>query len=170
MTYIAGPYTATYNPALGTSGALSLGITEDGFELEDTPFADIIRGDNLGESIQDGVYRGKDRYINLVAEEWDLEGLRRAFQPFIDADAISDIGEVGQVGRLLTNLAGILVLTAVAGTTAAAVPATFTANKAIIAPGFPLRSLLATRHRKLPLRFLLLPYVDGSDIVHFRMA
>lgn len=170
MTFIAGPYTATYNPALGGGAHLSLGTVEDGFELESTYFADLIRGDNLGESIQDGVYRGKDCYLNCVIEEWNLDGVLRAFNPFIDVDAISDLSEVGQVGRLLTNLAGVLTLTAVAGTTAAATPATLTASKAIIAPGFPLKSLLATRLRKLPLRFLLLPYTDGSDTVHFRMA
>lgn len=171
MTFIAGPYTATYNPALGGGAPISLGITEDGFEIEHVAFADMIRGDNLGESIQDGVYRGRDCYVNFVAEEMDLDGVRRAIlNPFIDCDAISDIGEVAQVGRLLTNLAGSLVLTAVAGTTAATVPATFTASKAILAPGFPLRYLLATRHRKVPVRFLLLPYTETSDIVHFRMA
>ncbi len=138
--------------------------------MESTYYADLIRGDNLGEAIQDGVYRGKDVYLNCVLEELDLDGVKRAFNPFIDNDAISDMSEVGQVGRLLTNLAGSLVATAVAGTTAATVPATITASKAIIAPGFPLRKLFATRHRKLPLRFLLLPYTDGSDVVHFRFA
>jgi hypothetical protein len=170
MTFIAGPYTATYNPALGGGAPVSLGISEDGFELESTYYADLIRGDNLGESIQDGVYRGKDCYLSCVLEEVNLDGVNRVFNPFIDCDAISDLSELGQVGRLLTNLAGSLVLTAVAGTTAATVPATLTASKAIIAPGFPIRQVLATRHRKMPLRFLLLPYTDGSDVVHFRMA
>jgi hypothetical protein len=170
MTFIAGPYTATYNSALGGGADLDLGITEDGFELEVTPFADLVRGDNLGESIQDGVYRGKDVYLNVVIQEWSKDGVMRAFNPFIDTDALSDISEVGQVGRLLSNMAGVLILTAVAGTTAAATPATLTASRAIIAPGFPLKSLLATRLRKLPLRFLLLPYTDSSDVVHYRMA
>lgn len=170
MTFIAGPFTATYNAGIGGGSALTLGITEDGFELEEVPYADLIRGDNLGEAIQDGVYRGKDVYINFVLEEVDLEGVRRLSQPFIDADAITDLSEVGQVGRLLTNMAGVLVLTPVAGTTAATYSGALTANKAIIAPGFPLRRLLATRHRKLPIRMLLLPYTDSQDIVHYRLA
>lgn len=170
MTFIAGPFTATYVPALGGSTPLSLGITEDGFELESTYFADLIRGDNLGETIQDGVYRGKDVYLSTVLEEVDLDGVNRAFNPFIDTDLITDLSEVGQVGRLLTNLAGSLVLTPTAGTGAATLAATFTASKAIIAPGFPIRQVLATRHRKMPVRFLLLPYVDSSDTVHYRWA
>lgn len=173
MTFIAGPHTVTYTPSTvqGGGAALSLGISEDGYEIEHVAFSDLIRGDNLGEAIQDGVYRGRDAYVNAVVEEWDLEGVRRAIlQPYLDADAITDIGEVGLVGRLLTNLAGVLTITPVAGTTAAAANGVFTANKAIIAPGFPIRYLLATRLRRVPIRFLLLPYVDGSDVVHFRFA
>ena len=43
MTFIAGPYTVTY-------GGNTLGITERGFELEYTSFAEPISGDNLGDS------------------------------------------------------------------------------------------------------------------------
>jgi hypothetical protein len=170
MTFIAGPYTATYQPALGGSTGLTLGITEDGFEIETVPYADLIRGDNLGESIQDGVYRGKDVYISMVLEEWDLDGVQRLMQPYTDRDSITDVGEITQVGRLLTAMAGILILTPVAGTGAATSAGILTASKAIIAPGFPLRQLLATRHRKIPIRMLLLPYVEGSDTVHYRWA
>lgn len=173
MTFIAGPHTATYTPSTVQGGgtALSLGISEDGYEIEHVGFSDLIRGDNLGETIQDGVYRGRDCYVNAVISEWDLEGVRRAIlQPYLDADVITDLGEVGQVGRLLTNIAGTLTLTPVAGTTAATAHGAFVAEKAIIAPGFPIRSLLATRHRKIPIRFMLLPYVQSSDTVHFRLA
>ena len=175
MTFVAGPQTVTYTPSTlqGGGSALSLGIVEDGYEIEHVSFADPIRGDNLGESIQDGVYRGRDCFVNAVLEEFDLEGVRRAIlQPWVDADAVTDIGEIGQVGRLLSNIAGILTITPVAGTTAAtsATPGVLTANKAILAPGFPVRFLLATRLRKIPIRFQLLPYTDSGDTVHFRWA
>jgi hypothetical protein len=170
MTFIAGAFTGTYNAALGGAGALSLGICEDGFELEEIHYGEPIKGDNAGDAVQDVVYRGRDVFLSAVFEECDLSGLMRCMNPHVAQSALSDQGRMGTVGMLHTNLAGILLLTAVAGTTAATVPATLTAGKAILAPGQSMRRLLASRLRKVPIRFQLLPYVDSLITRHYLMA
>ena len=43
MAFIAGPYTATYNDS-------NIGITEQGFDLDQTYFSEPIVGDNLGSA------------------------------------------------------------------------------------------------------------------------
>lgn len=166
MTFIAGPYTATYTPPGGA--ALALGITQDGFDLQWTQHGDVIRGDNLGESIQDGVWRGHDCYLEMLCEEFDAAALYGAHTTTASAmwPGSTHFGRHGQVGRLFSALAGSLILTKVAGT--GAVPATtLTAGKAILANGHVVRSKMATRLKTVPLRFLLLPYTASSEIVHF---
>lgn len=165
MTFVAGPHTATFTPPGGT--ALALGVTQDGYELEYTKFWDPIRGDNMGETIQDGVIRGGDCFLSFVLNEYDSAAGAKMFWPEAIA-AATDLGKVGQVGRLASSLAGSLVLTPVAGTSAATIgPATLTAAKAILAPGFPVKFLFATRLRTVPIRLQLLPYVDGSSVTRW---
>lgn len=170
MTFIAGPYTATMNHALGGAGSLPLGTIEDGFELEEIKYAEPIKGDNLGDSTQDYVDRGKDVFINFVLEEVDLPGVYRTLNQNVNISSLGAMGAFGQVGVLYSNLAGILTLTAVAGTTASAFPATLTANKAIVVPNFAMKRALASRLRKIPMRLQLLPYVISSTTYNYVMA
>lgn len=150
MSFIAGHYTVTYN-------AQTLGIVEDAIQLEITPAVDPIVGDNYGASVQDGVYRGGNCFIDMVLQEFNATGALDAFWPFADT-----FGKLGVVGTLLSSFAAALVLTAVSGTTAT--PATLTADKAVLAPNFPIRTLWGTRLRNVPIRFQLLPYLDtGVD-------
>ena len=57
--WIAGPYVWTFNGRV-------IGVTEDGFRLGMTSYADPVKGDNLGDSIQDYVYRGGDVSVSDV--------------------------------------------------------------------------------------------------------
>lgn len=152
MGFIAGPYTVTYN-------AKALGIVEDAPALEFTNSVDRITGDNLGDSLQDGVYRGGNCFIDMVLQEFNAAGALEAFWPWSD-----DAGEVGIIGKLLNDFDAALVLTAVAGTSAAAVGgwSPFTATHAVLAPGFPIRLLFGSRLRNVPIRFQLLPYDSGG--------
>lgn len=158
MTFIAGPYTVTYN-------AVDIGITEDGAELEHTYYSELVRGDNYGDTVQDGVYRGGDCFVSMTLQEWDNAALHAAMNPFGSGAVPSGLS--GQVGRLMTTLAKPLVLTPVAGTTAATATVgatnarTFTAAKAILAENFPIRFQFASRLRRVPLRFRILP-VTGT--------
>lgn len=144
MSYIAGPYTVVL-------GGLSLGITENGLEVEFVGFGDPIRGDNLGESIQDWVYRGKDIYYNCTLQEYNAAGAALAMWPY------ATIGQSGQVGRVDSDIASAMVATVVAGTRAVGNPNTLTFTKSILAKNFPVKLLFASRHRNVPLRQQVLP-------------
>lgn len=166
MTFIAGPYSGTWTPPAGA--ALALGITEDGFDLEWVMHGEVIKGDNLGDSIQDGVYRGGDVFISLTAEEFNAAGLYGAHTTTTQAfnPASTHFGRHGQAGVLFSALAGELILTRVSASTGAT-PTTITASKAILANEFVIRTKLASRLRKVPLRFLLLPYAVSTNTVWF---
>lgn len=146
MTFIAGPYTATYN-------GQTIGIVQDGFELEIATEVEKITGDNLGSSVQDGVYLGGNAYISCVLEEFDATGVLAAFWPYA-----ASFGLMGQVGTLLTAYDAALVLTKISGTNAS--PTSLTAAQAILAPNYPLRMLFGSRLRRVPIQFQLLPYVS----------
>jgi hypothetical protein len=151
MSFIAGPYTYTYNDA-------NLGISEDGFELEQTYYSEAIRGDNAGSAHQDDVYRAGNCFMGWTAQEWNAAGMLAAYWPFSPT-----FGMMGQVGRLATALAADLVLTVVAGTPADLVgPNTFTAPLSILAPDFGVKHLFSTRHRKMALRHKLYPYIASE--------
>lgn len=170
MTFIAGAFSATYNAALGGAGAQSLGTVEDGFDLEEINYAERVIGDNLGESTQEHVNRGKDVFLSAVFIEADLSAVMRAIHPYVNVSAIGLQGAVNQPGLLGTNFAGILTLTAFAGTTAAAAMTSLTARKAVLAPNQSIRRLHASRLRKIPIRFQLLPYVVSNVTYYYEQA
>lgn len=158
--FVAGPY-------IGTYGGLALGVVQNGFELELTTFAERVIGDNLGDSKQDGVYRGQDGFLNAILEEYDLQGVRNAFAPY------GALGAIGQVGRMQSDVASQLVLTVIAGTRAAlaaAGPATLTAVKSILPENYPIRMLLASRLRSIPLRFQLLPNIGAGQYTPYAQS
>lgn len=165
MTFIAGPYTATWTPPSSTAKAL--GILQDGFDLEWVMHGEVIKGDNLGDSIQDGVYRGGDCFISCICEEFDAAALygtsgttAQVFNP-----ASNTFGKHGQAGVLFSALAGILALSRVSAATGAT--PNITADKAILANEHVIRSKLASRLRVVPLRLLLLPYTNSGSTVWF---
>src|SRR6516164_3904027 len=120
MSIIAGSYTISYN-------SVSLGVTElDSVRLSHTPEYEDILGDNFGASIQDGVYRGGNAYVDMVLLEWykantTLNDVMSAFWPYI-TNTTANWGQIGTIGVLATSLAKTLLLTAVSGTPAAAAP------------------------------------------------
>ena len=167
MSFIAGPYTATYKAAGGA--ALALGIVADGFRLTRVFRGQIITGDNLGKSVQDGVFQGSDMFLSAVFEEFNAAALF-ANNAANGAQADNPFGlnfnKQGQVGRLWSTIAGEIVLTRVSADTTASF-ATLTAAKAIIQEDAEIEYLMATALKTVPLRFRLLPTVVSSNNVHF---
>lgn len=159
-TFVAGPYNASYN-------AGAAWITENGVEMECRKYADDIRGDNLGDTIQDGVYRGGDCYVNVVGQRYDDAQMSLAFWPHH-----ATFGRVGQPGILESSVSKVFVINSpAAGTTANTVgPASITWNLAKLAKNFDLRLLFATRLRNVPLRLQALPYESGGNVVWFTPA
>lgn len=150
MSFIAGPYTLTYN-------SQSLGIIEDAAALEFLNSMQPIVGDNYGDVIQDAVVRNGNMYLDFVLQEYNVAGARAAFWPYS-----STFGIMGQSGVLLSSYSQALVLTAVAGTSASSAPASLTFTNCVLAPGHNLRLLFGSRLRNVPLRMLALPYVSTS--------
>jgi hypothetical protein len=155
-TIIDGQYTVTL-------AATTLGImkADDGVPtLEPNIKAQPIAGtDAYGDTTIDAVWRGADWYCSMICMEYRA-GVLTALWPFS-----ATMGRLGVIGRLFYDMSSALVLTAVAGTPAATSPASLTASKAIIAPGFSNRLTFGPLVRTVPLRFLLLPYIVSSTNV-----
>lgn len=159
MGFIAGPYSFSYN-------SVDLGQT-DGLYLFHSFSNEPITGDSLGDTIQDGVYRGGNCFvgINLIEASLDVAGLIACIWP-----VHATFGTIGQVGRLAkgSSLAKAIQLTAVTGTPAATKPAKINATYAIIRPGMEVAINLAPRLRRIPLVFQLLPYDDSGTTRWFK--
>jgi hypothetical protein len=162
---IAGPYTGTWGPTPEV-----IGVTEDGYELEHTFYSEPVRGDNLGDSIQDEIHRGQDVYVNFTLMEFASAALVQSsghvessiFWPFDDSgfNAVGGAGQVGVTGDSRGEYAAPLILTAVANTPASANPATITFYNALLAANFPVRILYASRVRRIPMRMIVYPYTS----------
>lgn len=159
MGFIAGGYTVSFN-------AVAVGQIEDGVEMEHVPYYEDIRGDNMGDTIQDGVYRGGDMFMSFTMLEYNAAAGAAATPPAW-WPYHNTWGRIGTIGVLQTSLALAVVLTAVAGTSAATLPATLTASKCVIAKGFPTRMLFAPRNRRIPIRFQMLPYDSSGNNIFF---
>lgn len=155
MTFIAGQYLCTYN-------ALSVGQIKDGITLEHQTFKKAIRGDNLAESKQDSVWRGHDVYVNFVSDEYDAAAMPSIFWPY--GSSFLTMGVIGRCD-VASNITAVLVLTAIAGTTAATKPATLTMSKTILAEGFPVQLLFKPDLREVPIRLQSYPYTSGNTNV-----
>lgn len=162
MTFIAGPYTMSYDGS-------AIGIVEQGFYLEQVKHSLEIRGDNKGESVQDTINQGEDWFVDFVMQEYNVS-VFKMLHPFqVAAAATPVLGRRDQVGQTAigSSRAKILILTAVAGTPAATSPATLDAQKAIIAPGQNTRILFGSKLRQVPMRQILLPNTVSTNDVNF---
>lgn len=150
---ICGQYTLTWNStALGMmQGDAGLPTIEQSGKSEP-----IGNSDSYGKSTIDGIYQGADWFASMTCMEYKAATIA-AWWPY------STLGRMGTIGRLLYDMSLPLVMTSIAGTPAATSPATLTATRTILAPGFGTRLLFGPTLRTVPLRFQLLPYyVTGS--------
>lgn len=146
----------------GAYGGTYVGITEDGYEIEQTTYAEQIRGDNLGDSIQDEIYRGCDVFVNFVLIEYAAAVAATSgsdstpiFHPHDDTN-----GQIGKPGVLRGAFsAGPLVLTEYSADTTS-VPTTMTFTKSVLASNFPVRLLLANRLKRVPMRMQAFPILS----------
>jgi hypothetical protein len=150
MSFIAGRYTATWN-------SLALGQTAEGLRLSHQFFKRLITGDAYAESPQDAVYRGAEVTAAFRLIEYDAAALPTIMWPY-SATFLS----MGVIGRtdVGSAIAKSLILTAMAGTPAAATPASLTLPQSILQEGFPVEILFAPDLREVPLRMRVYP-VNG---------
>ena len=147
MPFIAGGYSCTWN-------ALAIGQTADGYRLTHQVFKRLITGDTYAETPQDAVYRGAEAAIAMRLIEYDAAAVQTIKWPYsVTKWTLGIIGGLDVASAFVKSL----VLTAIAGTTAATVPATLTASKAILHENFPVEILFAPDLREVPLRLRLYP-------------
>lgn len=154
-TIIAGQYTCTWN-------SVALGIMEGDAGLptlsHQTKAEQLANSDRYGKSTLDSIYQGADWFAQFTCMEYRA-GSIAAWWPF------GTLGLMGVISRLYFALAQPLVLTAIAGTPAAASPATLTASKSILAQGFNTQVLFGPTLRKLPIRLQLYPVDTGGGVI-----
>lgn len=149
MSFICGKYSATL-------GASALGQTADGYRVSHSLFKRIITGDNFADTPQDAILRGAEMFVAARLIEYNAAGALNAFWPLA-----ATIYDMGVIGRLDSAVADSLVLTALAGTPAATVPATATFLLTTLAEGFPVELLFAPDLREVPLRLRVYPSASG---------
>lgn len=126
-----------------------------------------IRADKWGDTTIDGVYRGGDAFLSVVFKEWKAPVKTKISNMFVPAD----LGAVGEVGELITTFCKPIVLTAQAGSPAAAAgPASLTASLAILAPDNDLELLMGNLQRDVPVLFQLIPYDDSGTLRWFSIS
>jgi len=146
MSFIAGPYTATWN-------SLALGQAAEGYRVSHSFFKQLVTGDSYAQAPQDEVYQGAEMFVQFRSIEYDAAGIATAMWPY---GAYLTMGQVGRVS-VQQSLAMALVLTAVAGTPAATAPASLTGTKALLAEGFPVELAFEPALREVPIRMRLYP-------------
>jgi hypothetical protein len=160
-TFVAGAYTSTYQPA--GSSATSLGLTEEGYRLRwSYQTDDIDKTDAYGSTLIESFYQGANVSIGGIFKEYTTTTVKAvtAYTP-LAATGVSTF-DLGVIARAATNVGGPLILTATAGTPAAASPASLTAAMAIIPKGFSVEPLLGPTHRKMPFLFQIYPTTISS--------
>lgn len=158
MSFIAGRYTITYN-------AKALGQTADGIRQTYEVFKRIITGDWAGETPQDAVYRGQRRGCSFRLIEPNAAGVADLLFPYSATPGAEwELGLIGlldvrgQGNSTPTSRAKQLVLTAVAGTSAANdAAATVTIPLSILSANFPVEVLLASDLKEVPIRMDFYP-------------
>jgi hypothetical protein len=163
-TFISGRYAHTYN-------SVDTGITDDdGYALEQQTVEELIDdSDAYGGTIIDWIWRGRNVTLEYTGKAYKAGSI----VPYTIVSSALGIltNAANPIGRLASNLAVASVLTAVANTPAEASPASLTASKALLAPGYPVKLLFTTKLRKVPVKLQLLPYDAGSGVLrHFSMT
>lgn len=160
-TFIAGRYTGTYN-------AVDVGITDQGYELEQGSTMEAIEeSDAFGNSLIDGIYRGGNVFLQFLGKAYKAG----AITPFWPWGAIGVMATAAApISRLASDVAKAMVLTATANTPAAAAPATLTGSLSILAPNSPAKLLFNSKLRQVPIRLQFLPSENAGTVRWFSVT
>lgn len=161
MTAVFGQYTVTWN-------ATSLGIMqgEQGVPTIVTrgQARMIENSDAYGDMQLGGPYRGVRGRAMMRCLEYKAGTIAAAW-PW-GSDGVAVVATSGPIGRDIYDIAQPLVLTAIAGTPAAASPATLTASKTLLAPDFDVSLLFGPVLREVPLEFVLFPFTSTNTVLY----
>lgn len=162
-SFVAGRYSGTYN-------AVDVGMTRDGYEVEqDADIDEIGETDAWGASVIDGIWRGGNCFMQFNSEEYKAGSLG-AFWPYGNAVA-AGAGVLGTllntagttpIGTLASVLAKSMVLTVTPGTPAVGTVNTLTALLALLAKNYNGKLLFTSKLREVPVRLRLYPGTTGG--------
>jgi len=158
ITAISGPYYGSWN-------AEYMGVTEDGFEIEHTFYSEPVRGDNMGDTIQDEIHRGADVAVSMTLIEFAKAKVVNGSVPAGNIYwPVAAPGLVGVMGDVCTDMASSLLLTRVnIAAPNNANPTSITFGSSRLANNFPVRMLFASRLRRLPLRMIAYPIAGAGS-------
>ena len=166
MSYVAGHHTAFFSLTSGSSSPtyFYIGSTRDGYRHRERIHSQPVIDDSGGEAEVDAIQQGVDVSVEFDWIEYDL------FKPVLYSASTGTQTQLGlikaNVGKRLTDLAGILVLTPKPGTPAATEIGAGMSRiyyKAIIAENVDV--LLASKLRQGPAMFKCYPDVTNSNEV-----
>jgi hypothetical protein len=157
---VSGAFTSSWN-------AVSPGITEDGYDLRHETREELVDSSDIyGDALIDFIQRGGRVICSMMFKEYKAGSLA-PFWPWGGGALGVMATTLKPLGDLASNIAKAWVLTSVAGTPAAAAPATHTATLAILAPGFQGSWKYAPRLRKIPVELVYLPSVASGTVKWF---
>ena len=149
---IAGAYTGTLNPA--GAGASALNYTRQGFNLNFTQKGEKLEeSDIFGMSLIEIVGRGCQMTIDCVCKIYAAV-TRDALFPWSGPTGFGRVyNAANPIGKLASSALDALIFTSVAGTSAAASPATLTAPSVKLSPDNNSAIILNSTIRDVPLRW-----------------
>lgn len=156
MSYIAGPFTASFDAAV-------VGQVKDGFNIQYFSNKQLIVGDNQGLTPQDAVNLGYECFVEFTLQEWDAAAAKDVFWPQTSGNLPTFGHSFNEttipVGTLDSSFWKQLILTAVAGSPAAGLTGedVYTFPRATLAENFPVDILLSARLREVFVRLRLYP-------------
>lgn len=167
-TFATGPYTATYDAtgaASGTPGqtaepgARDIGIVQNSHRFTRTAAGEDVANTNLfGDTVIDSIYRGGQCFLTATIKEWKPY-VRDILWPYA-----VEFGDVGTIGKLLSDMAGKIVLTPLAGTPAYANDGKIiTYGKAILSPQHNTEIMYGPVQRDVALVFRCFPYYTSGE-------
>ena len=115
----------------------------------------------------ESIYRGADWSLRYLVREFPLSGASNGNPmnvawPFGKVSSGSNAGIIspvmGQPGRRGTDMAGVVVLTSIAGTSASTNPSTLTASSVLASHNMRTALNFTVALRELPVDLLLYPY------------
>lgn len=152
-TFVAGRYSGAYN-------SVDVGITQEGYTLQQDSDGELINEtDAYGGSVIDWVFRGGNSFLQFESKAYKAGSI----SPFWPWGALGVmLAAAAPIGRLASDAAVSMVLSAVANTPAAAAPASLTGTKSLLAPNNPASLLFNSKVRNVPVRLQLLPYLIST--------
>ncbi len=126
---------------------------------------DFTNSDTYGQGTYiESFYQGMNVWVSGVMNEWRAQTVAPV-TPYQSWGPAAGDFDLGVVSRAATDTAKVLVLTATAGTPAAAKPASLTASLAIQEKGFNVEVLMGPTHRMVPFMFRIIPnYISLSAV------